>query len=186
MDNTRKVQQPVHLTMTDRAVRLLARTQQQGAVVEFGVFRGDGLLQIAHFMRQRGMQPPLYGFDTFAGMPPTEITSGDLVDEEWEVGSFSDTDVDMVRKRFEDDDFDVTLVEGVFDPSVPLADRGVEQVAMAHIDADIYEGYRDAFTLITPHLQPGTVLLLDESEPPGNPDYFFGVHRHGPSPCTSW
>ena len=172
--------------MTDRAVRLLARTQQQGAVVEFGVFRGDGLLQIAHFMRQRDMQPPLLGFDTFAGMPPTDVSSGDLVDDEWDVGAFSDTSVELVRKRFEDDDFDVTLVEGVFDPSAPLADRGVEQIAMAHIDADIYEGYRDALTLITPHLQPGTVLLLDESEPPGNPDYFFGVKRHGQRAFHEW
>ena len=178
--------QPVHLTMTDRAVRLLERTKQQGAVVEFGVFQGHGLLQIAHLMRERGMQPRLYGFDTFAGMPPTEVVGGDLVDEEWDVGAFSDTSAETVRQRFVEADFAVTLVEGVFDPSVPLSDRGIEQVAMVHIDADIYEGYRDALTLLTPHLQAGMILLLDESEPPGNADYFFGVQRHGQRAFHEW
>ena len=172
--------------MTERAVRLLARAKQQGAIIEFGVFRGHGLLQIAHFMRQVDMQPPLSGFDTFAGMPPTEVSSGDLVDEQWAVGVFSDTSADSVRKRFDDDGFDVTLIEGVFDPAVPLTERGVEHIAMVHLDADIYEGYRDALTLITPHLRPGMVLLMDESEPPGNADYFFGVQRHGQRAFHEW
>lgn len=47
----------------------LEKIQNKGAVAEFGVYRGSTLLSIALFLRQRGIENEILGFDTFSGFP---------------------------------------------------------------------------------------------------------------------
>ena len=63
----------------------------------------------------------------------------------------------------------VELVKGLFSDSLPVFLKeqgrftgGNQTVSYLHIDCDLYAGSRDAFTFLSPHIKPGTVILFDE------------------------
>ncbi len=172
--------------LTERAFRLLGAVPVPGAIVEFGVYKGDGLASMARYAAHGlGEVPPLLGFDTFAGMPRSRVALDGSLAHDWAPGSFGDTSLEAVRARLERDGVNATLIPGEFKDVKSLAEHGIDRVMLAHIDADIYEGYRDALRLLTPHLQPGSVLLFDESVPPTEWSS-QSVRDHGQRAVREW
>jgi O-methyltransferase len=172
--------------LTQRAFRLLSAAPVPGALAEFGVYQGGGLVSMARHARQfLGYAPPLYGFDTFQGMPPSDVEISGALARYWAQGTFSDTSIEQVRARLESAGVDATLVPGRFSEIGSLASHGIDKVMLAHIDADLYEGYHDALELLTPHLQVGSVLLFDESIPP-NEWSAQSIRDHGQRAVREW
>ncbi len=172
--------------VTERAFRLMAAAPLDGCLVEFGVYKGDGLICMARLARRYlARVPPMYGFDSFEGMPPTSEPLEGFLASHWAKGTFADTSLEMVRRRLRQERVPAELVKGIFAGVKRLDEYGIEKVRFAHIDADIYEGYRDALRLLTPHLQIGSVLLFDESVPPI--DWRFqSVRHHGQRAVRDW
>lgn len=172
--------------LTERAFRLLSAVPVEGCLVEFGVYKGGGLAAMARYARKylRSV-PPLYGFDTFEGMPTSEVELGGSLSEIWAPGTFADTSLESVRARLTSEGVSATLVPGRFDEVGPLASHGIDSVMFAHVDADLYEGYRDALALLTPHLQVGSVLLFDESVP-ATEWTFQSIRDHGQRAVREW
>ncbi len=172
--------------VTERAFRLLAATPLDGCIVEFGVYKGDGLIRMARLARRYLSHiPRTYGFDSFEGMPPTCQPLEGFLARHWARGTFADTSMETVRLRLRQERAPAELVRGVFAWLKPLKEYGIDKVRFAHIDADIYESYSDALRLLTPHLQVGSVLLFDESVPPI--DWRFqSVRHHGQRAVRDW
>ena len=172
--------------LTERAFRLMAAVPVPGSIVEFGVYQGSGLRTMGQRARATlGEVPPLYGFDTFCGMPSTNQPLQAFVSDYWAPGTFADTSVDGVRDLLAADGLDATLVAARFDELRPLSEYGIDTVRLAHIDADLYESYRDALRLLTPHIRVGSVLLFDESVPPTDP-LTQSVRDHGQKAVREW
>ena len=172
--------------LTRRAFRLLSAAPVPGALTEFGVYQGAGLISMAQLAEEYlGHTPPLYGFDTFEGMPPSAVDLSGPLAQDWATGTFADTSIGDVRARLSSEGVEATLVQGKFSDVGALADHGIEKVMFAHIDADLYEGYRDALELLTPHLQVGSVLLFDESVPP-NEWSMQSIRDHGWRAVREW
>jgi hypothetical protein len=172
--------------LTRRAFRLLSAVPVRGSIVEFGVYKGDGLASMARYSRDiLGEASPLFGFDTFEGMPPSDVDLAGSLAETWAEGTFADTSLDSVRARLTRDGVDATLIPGRFGELDSLSEYGIDTVMLAHIDADLYEGYRDAMRLLTPHLQPGSVLLFDESIPPTEWSS-QSIREHGQRAVREW
>jgi hypothetical protein len=172
--------------LTERAFRLLSAAPAPGAILEFGVYKGDGLASMARYaMKYLGAVPPLFGFDTFAGMPPSGVALDGYLADYWAPGTFGDTSLEAVRDRLAQEGANATLIPGEFRETNSLAEHGIDQVMLAHVDADIYEGYRDALRLLTPHLQTGSVLLFDESVPPSQWSS-QSVRDHGQRAVREW
>ena len=151
---------PVHLIFNDSFYFTdIPHPACQGLWLEFGVFTGSTLNLTAEF-RERHCGPtagPVYGFDTFTGLP--ENWAGGFVQ-----GAFSlEGDLPHVRHNIE-------LVKGLFSDSLPpwmQAQRDANMgefppVTYLHIDCDLYAGARDALTLLKEHISPGCVLIFDE------------------------
>jgi hypothetical protein len=172
--------------LTERAFRLLSAVPVPGVILEFGVYKGDGLVSIARYARESLSEvPPLFGFDTFAGMPRSSVALDRFLAKAWAPGSFGDASLEDVQRRLAQDGVNATLIPGEFKEVNSLAEHGIDRVMLAHIDADIYEGYRDALRLLTPHLQPGSVLLFDESVPPTEWSS-QSVRDHGQRAVREW
>lgn len=120
-----------------------------GLYLEFGVYKGKSINRIA----QRIEPGPVYGFDSFRGLP-----------ERWDRG----------RDAYEAGHFDVgglipnvwpnaKLIPGFFEESLPgwLEQNGAE-IAFVHIDCDLYSSAKYVLTQIDPFIVPGTVILFDE------------------------
>lgn len=118
-------------------------------------------------------------------MPPTgvQLQGGCAID--WASGTFADTSLEEVQQRLQGEGVQAALTKGVFADLKPLSAYGIDKIRFAHIDADIYEGYRDALRLITPHIQVGTVVLFDESIPPTDERY-QSVRAHGKRAVEEW
>ena len=119
---------------------------QQGLVCEFGVFRGASINVLAECLPDR----PVYGFDSFEGLPSVWRTG-------FQRGSFNlEGGLPDVRKN-------VQLVKGWFSDTLPefLAQHQGD-VALVHIDCDLYGSAKTVLDTIGARIRRGSVLVFDE------------------------
>ncbi len=122
-----------------------------GMFLEFGVAGAESTNELARRMAELGVPSPIYGFDSFRGLP-----------EDWRpgvrAGAFHQDNLPRV-------DDNVTLVVGPFEQSLPpfLQDHP-STVAFAHIDCDLYSSARFVLSTMvsSSRLVPGSVLLFDD------------------------
>lgn len=118
----------------------------QGNILEFGVYVGTSINLIA----QHRPQVPIYGFDSFEGLPDAWIPG-------FPKGYFNmDGKLPPVAPN-------VVLVKGWFDETLPpFVQQHPEPVSYLHIDCDMYESTKTVFQNLAPRIVPGTVIVFDE------------------------
>jgi Macrocin-O-methyltransferase (TylF) len=115
-----------------------------GSVLEFGVATGRTLRLLVEELPDR----TIAGFDVFTGLP-----------EDWRTGfpagAFAQDSLPKVPGA--------QLVVGLFEETLPayLA-KHTEQVALLHLDADLYSATQTVLKLVGPRLVEGSVVLFDE------------------------
>jgi hypothetical protein len=122
----------------------------QGAVAEFGVYRGGTALLLSEVLPDR----PLFLFDTFSGMLET--------DPELDVhrpGDFADTTSAAVEQLLGHHN-DVRIRAGLFPDTAAGLDT--ERFSLVHIDADLYSSVRDGCRFFFERLVPGGVAIFDD------------------------
>ena len=127
-------------------------------VIEFGVYRGDGLLALADMCRQItdccGLRFRLFGFDSGTGLPaPTDYRDHPEI---WHAGDFKDVDYDAVRRALPDF---AELIVGDFTETVPRFFSSLSAgspVGLVAIDSDLYSSATTALRLLE---QPAECLL---------------------------
>lgn len=145
-----------------------------GDYLEFGVYRGDSLgaaFKGADAAGLRGMR--FFGFDTFAGLPASDDAAEAA---RWATGSMMCSRQDALAnlRRQKVDTTRVRLVEGRFEQTLTdelREELGISAAAVVYIDCDQMSGALAALRFVTPILQPGTLLLVDDwSTFLGSPD----------------
>lgn len=127
----------------------------KGWGLEFGVATGTTLGIIARDM-------PVIGFDSFEGLP-----------EDWREG-FPKGFFNGVRPPAEIPN--TTLVEGWFEDTVPNYDWP-DDIALVHIDCDLYSSTWTVLKALDGHLKPGTYIVFDE---------FFGYDGYEKHEERAW
>lgn len=132
-----------------------------GIWAEFGVASGGTVNLAAKFRRTHCSSscPPVYGFDTFTGLPENWVRDDKNT---WKTHAFDQQGFPPVEPN-------VHLVKGLFNESLPkfLSEQAIyapsdEVVSFLHIDCDLYAGARDALTTLAPKLVVGTVIVFDD------------------------
>jgi O-methyltransferase len=127
-----------------------------------GVYKGGTASMLAQIIFEKNVaNKRLCLFDTFEGMPET--------DPEKDIhkrGDFSDTSLAAVRERVGHDDL-VSFYPGL----IPNTFHGLEEsdIALAHIDVDIYKSVSECCKFIYPRLSPGGFMILDDYGLPSCP-----------------
>ncbi len=117
-----------------------------GLVVEFGVCSGNTINHIASLLPAQ----KIYGFDSFEGLP-----------EEWRPGfgkgAFARPTLPTVLNN-------VDLVVGLFDRTLPafLYTHTDQEVALLHVDCDLYSSTQLIFNQLKNRIVPGTIIVFDE------------------------
>ena len=137
---------PLHKRFTHLELRResLKRGPAEGLVLEFGVFQGYHIRNIAAATTRT-----VYGFDSFEGLP-----------EPWSLdpkGHFH------LHGGLPKVPANVTLVKGWFNETLPgfLAEHP-DPVAFVHVDCDLYSSTETVLELLTPRIHPGTTIVLDD------------------------
>ena len=155
-----------------RMVREFARYSNipKGYYMEFGIMNGQ--FAITAYRQLRGFVTDIYGFDTFTGHP--EQKPEDKVHSEYapyfREGNYAAVGVDFCRTAIRAEtmipDENLHLTKGLFSDTLPkfdiaqLKDKGFPICVM--VDCDLYSSAVDVFKFLTPILETGTWLLLDD------------------------
>ena len=176
-----------HQSVLDHALAMQMINQTPGDYLEFGVFRGDRIIQAyetATFLTKwvRSQKDPyaakasarnleqmrFVGFDSFEGLPkasPIDVIEGQ---EEWiGEGGFC-ASLDEVRALMPAKGLAegrIKLVKGWFDATLtPETKRQLElkHAAIVYVDCDYYESTVPALEFVTDLLVDGTILIFDD------------------------
>ena len=126
----------------------MGQAREDGLVMEFGVYHGTSIRQIAALARS-----DVHGFDSFEGIP-----------EAWNnerAGSYS------TQGAMPDVPQNVQLHAGWFEVSIPVfrqsdAAHSTSPVRLMNIDCDLYSSTKTVLDQFHSQICPGTVLVFDE------------------------
>ncbi|MBV8890318.1 MAG: hypothetical protein JO267_01915 [Alphaproteobacteria bacterium] len=129
-----------------------------GHIVEFGSYRGGGAIFMAALARKFLGNTLVFGFDTFAGMPPT-----DKHVDHHQAGSFGGVDLAELRRYVDAAGLsNLEFVQGDFAETAAATIRKAGAVCLAHIDCDIRSAIQCAYDTTKPNMVPGGYWILDD------------------------
>lgn len=125
-----------------------------GAYIELGLCTG----KTANFIAALNPLKPVYGFDSFEGMPE----AWDRPDVVFPKGTFRFKNPDWLPPVLHN----VKIIKGTFADALPpfcSTHLSAETpIAFLHVDSDIYSSAATAFKILGPYIKPGTILVFDE------------------------
>jgi hypothetical protein len=152
--------------MADLTARFLKTNEVCGSYLEFGLYRGSAFAQFYHAFRRHRLDVPMFGFDSFEGLPKGRGADADPGFRRYAEGYFacSEAEVRSELHRQHVPASAYTLIPGFYERSLQAAlyDRsGLAPSALVLVDCFYYESTRLALDFITPTLQNGTVLMCN-------------------------
>ena len=135
-----------------QSLRYLTENKINGAVAEFGVFRGGTIGFIARTLRRFGCASTIYGFDTFTGFPERKNVLDLFREKKYEY-----TDLNTVRNQLEP--LGVKLIKG--DISDTYTQIKNVPLMFTFFDTDNYTPTRDALKLCFEQTVSGGMLAFD-------------------------
>jgi hypothetical protein len=177
LDNLNVIDFALH-TPINSIQRFLARYELMkmvqhitGAIIEFGVCSGNGLMSLIHC--HNVLQPTyryreFYGFDTFEGFP--SVHENDIADIKWEKGDFCNESYDRLTNiiNIHNDYYylptNVQLVKGDATKTIPefLKNNKHVIISLLYLDLDIYEPTKVALKELLPRMAKGSIIAFDE------------------------
>ncbi|MDP9341270.1 MAG: TylF/MycF family methyltransferase [Actinomycetota bacterium] len=158
------------LSYLDLAATFTATRSIEGDYCEFGVYTGRSFVRAYRAIRaaeRKSKGPPrrMFAFDSFEGLPQPGTL--DSTYPHFRQGSLSATEEEFrANLRRHGVELDrVRVVPGWYDQvlSPGLAERdGLESVAFALVDCDLYESAVPVLEFLTPLLSDGAVLVFDD------------------------
>jgi O-methyltransferase len=152
--------------MADLAARFLQTNEIHGSYLEFGVYRGSAFAQFYHAFRRHRLDVPMFGFDSFQGLPTARGADAEAGFRRYAEGYFACTEAEvrseLRRRRVPSTAY--ALIPGFYQNSLTpaLYERpGLVPSAVVLIDCFYYESTRLALQFVTPTLQSGTVLVCN-------------------------
>ena len=129
-----------------------------GHIVEFGSFRGGSAIFMAVVANELCPGTKVFGFDSFAGMPPTD-GQRDIHN----AGDFSEVSVGEVRQFAADAGVhNLELVEGMFEDTVPTVLPSIGPLRLSHIDCDLFDAIALSYDGSKAQMVPGGYMVFDD------------------------
>lgn len=169
----------------EQCAEYLVGAQVKGDYLEFGVYLGNTFSHAYKWMSPVNADMKFFAFDSFEGLPKPQgidIEAGysSHFTEKQFACSQSDFESNILKNGV--DTRKVTAIKGWFNETLAGSTTyGIEKIAVAWIDCDLYESTVPVLQFITPHLSVGSVIIFDDWRCYRNhPD--FGEQRA----CREW
>lgn len=158
-----------HLAVTGLidAIDYLDRNRVEGAIVEFGVWRGGSAMAAALRLGSLSHKRALFLFDTFEGMTPPssedvrtrDNAPADLIFDDIRcVASIQDVRENLARTEYPQES--TFLVRGQVEQTVP--DRLPDTIALVRLDTDWYQSTLHELQHTWDRIPSGGVLIIDD------------------------
>lgn len=126
-----------------------AKSPEEGSILEFGVFNGSSLCEIARMAKGR----KVYGLDSFEGLPEEWVRT--KKGGSYKAGHFRVRELPTVPENVE-------LIKGFFDQTLESLKPNLENIAFLHNDSDLYSSTIYVLETLNDLIVPGTVIVFDE------------------------
>lgn len=127
----------------------------EGVFVECGVWKGGTALVLAEVIKKISKKKcELHLFDTFTGLPDV-----DKVRDRLKKGKFNDTSLDAIKELLSQYQ-DIYFHPGYIPESFEEWDS--VDIALAHIDVDLYKSVMDCCKFIYPKMIQGGFMIFDD------------------------
>jgi hypothetical protein len=125
---------------------VLSFAQREGIWLEFGVSTGETTKKYVEFMDK--FQKPLYGFDSFFGLPEKWAKHGP--------GKFS-TNGQIPKID------GAEMIVGLFEDTLPgFVQDKISNISVLIVDCDLYSSTKTIFNYVKDYLIEGTIIIFDE------------------------
>lgn len=133
---------------------------QNKLFLEFGVHKGESLLEFYKLYKNYGINRDFFGFDSFVGLPEEK---NDL-NSPWKTGKFSCNgyiNPDLLNKS------DINIIGGWFDQTLNdslLEKFNNKKIGILHMDCDIYTSTVEVWEFVLKHdlLCDGSIIIYDD------------------------
>lgn len=133
---------------------------QNKLFLEFGVHKGESLLEFYKLYKNYGINRDFFGFDSFVGLPEEK---NDL-NSPWKTGKFSCNgyiNPDLLNKS------DINIIDGWFDQTLNdslLEKFNNKKIGILHMDCDIYTSTVEVWEFVLKHdlLCDGSIIIYDD------------------------
>ncbi len=131
-----------------------------GHIAEFGSYRGGSALFMAKVCKELHPQIKVYAFDTFEGMPETDLNR-----DAHRKGDFADTNMEEIQKIADKNKLadNLVLVKGLFEDSAPETLPEIGSIRLNHVDCDIYSAVKYSYECSIPHMVDGGYWVFDDA-----------------------
>jgi O-methyltransferase len=169
----------------ESVARLVTAQRIDGAFVECGTWRGGALGYWARSFSRNGGTPstsPIWGFDSFEGMPqmterdgdftarwlysrplselPPHLLRGMLASTHLNIAREDDVWLILSTSHFPRDR--IHVVKGWFQDSLPNNVEAIGPIAVLRLDGDFYESTRVCLDQLYDRVIPGGVVIIDD------------------------
>lgn len=139
--------------------RLLV-ANQRGSVVEFGCYSGTTSLFIRRLLDHYGSNDGFHVYDSFEGLPDKTEADQSVVGDQFVTGALK-APRRMFIENFKKAGLQLPVIHKGWFSDVAAGDVP-NDIMFAFLDGDYYESIRDSLRLVTPKLQPGAVVVIDD------------------------
>jgi hypothetical protein len=138
-----------------------------GDVLEFGVYEGKTITQIANFLTDK----KIWGFDSFEGLPEDWFLLENSNDTKFPKGTFKLNNIPKVPDN-------VTLIKGWFNDTIPAWKQNNHNfISMLHIDCDLYSSTKEVLFQLNSQIVTGSVIVFDDLYIWNDPDRYQLWHQ---------
>jgi O-methyltransferase len=131
-----------------------------GAVVEFGCYVGTTSLFIRRLLDLFGDDRQFHVYDSFEGLPPKTAADESRAGDQFQAGELATSKKQFIATFHKAGLRPPFIHKGWFGDLAP-ADVP-ERIAFAFLDGDFYESIRDSLRLVLPHMEQGSVIVIDD------------------------
>lgn len=136
----------------EKACEFILPSSQLPFILEFGVFQGYTISLIKE--KVQGLGYEIYGFDSFHGLP------NDWKNNETDFVYIPKGGFNLNGQAPEIQG--VNLIKGLFEDTIfPFLEKA-QDIALLHIDCDLYDSTKTVLYNLNDYIKPGTIIVFDE------------------------
>lgn len=148
------------LSVIIREADAVLKSGADEAFVELGCYTGTTTLFITRLLKEHGKHNELHVYDSFDGLPDKVAADNSPAGEQFKAGELRASKQQLI-KHFKQANLPVPIIHKGWFEELTAADMP-EKISFAFLDGDFYTSIASSLSVVTPHLQPGAAILIDD------------------------
>lgn len=136
-----------------------------GDFVECGIYKGGNLIIARAFMESVNDIRKIWGYDTFTGMTPPDISIDGDKSKKWNTSSKCEASYQEVHdylQKFFIIDQNIALIKGNVNETLLLENNKPKNISILRLDTDFYDSTKVELETLYEKLSIGGYLIIDD------------------------